>query len=183
MRSMTGFGRAAVSEDKFAISVELKTVNNRFLDINLRLPGELQTLESVIKKLISSRLARGRVEVNLQYDRNDDVHLELNRPLIAGFLTAMKEMQDEFGLSGEPDLNVIARLPNVVTTRKEEPGGDFLVAVETAFTLALGELDLMRSKEGDLLAAELKVRLAEIEGRIPEIEEGSSTVADEYRTR
>src|SRR3954467_3032053 len=109
MRSMTGFGRAAVTESKFAISVELKTVNNRFLDVNLRLPGELQGLESTIKKLISSRLARGRVEVTPQYDRNEDAQLEINRPLITGFLAAMKEMQDEFGLAGSPDLNVIAR--------------------------------------------------------------------------
>src|SRR5947209_5511314 len=122
MRSMTGFGRAAVTEGKFAISVELKTVNNRFLDLNLRLPGELQGLESTIKKLISSRLARGRVEVNLQYDRNEDAQLEINRPLITGFLAAMKEIQDEFGLAGSPDLNVIARLPNVVATKKEEAG-------------------------------------------------------------
>jgi len=180
---MTGFGRAAVSEDKFSISVELKTVNNRFLDVNLRLPGELQSLESSIKKLINSRLARGRVEVNLQYDRNDEVQLEINRPIITGFLAAMKEMQDEFGLAGEPDLNVIARLPNVVATKKEEPGPDFLIAVETAFTLALGELDIMRSKEGDMLEAELTMRLAEIENRLPAIEEQSSAVADEYSTR
>ncbi|MEQ1645788.1 MAG: YicC/YloC family endoribonuclease, partial [Pyrinomonadaceae bacterium] len=151
MKSMTGFGRSAVSDDKFSISVELKTVNNRFLDINLRLPGELQALESVIKKIISTRLARGRVEVNLQYDRNDNATFELNRPLIKGFLAAMKEMQDEFALSGEPDLNVIARLPNVVTTKKEEPSAEFLAAIESAFTEAIDALEIMREKEGSLL--------------------------------
>jgi len=180
---MTGFGRAAISEDKFSISVELKTVNNRFLDINLRVPGELQAVENVIKKLISNRLVRGRVEVNLQYDRNDDVQFELNRPLIAGFLAAMKEMQGEFGLAGEPDLNVIARLPNVVTTKKEEPSDEFISAVEAAFTLALGELDLMRSKEGAMLEAELTSRINEIENRIPAIESESAKVAEEYTTR
>src|SRR4051794_39526025 len=107
MRSMTGFGRGAVTENNFAISVEVKTVNNRFLDINLRLPNELQLLESTIKRLISTRLIRGRVEVNLQYDRTDDVEYEINGQLIRGYLAAMKAMQDEFGLMGEPDLNVI----------------------------------------------------------------------------
>src|SRR5438445_4658834 len=110
MKSMTGFGRASASENNFSITVELKTVNNRVLDVNLRLPGELQLLEPVIKKLIGNRLARGRVEVNLQYDRNDAAQFELNRPLIAGFLAAMQEMKNEFALVGEPDLNVIARL-------------------------------------------------------------------------
>lgn len=180
---MTGFGRAAVQHDKFAISVELKTVNNRFLDISLRLPSELQALESVVKKIISNRLTRGRVEVNLQYDRNDEVQFELNRPLIRGFLAAMKEMQDEFGLSGEPDLNVLARLPNVVTTKKEEPGEEFLAAIETSFTTAIDALQIMREKEGDLLAGELKTILDAIEERIPIIEAHSSAVSDEFQAR
>ncbi len=183
MRSMTGFGRSAVSDDKFSISVELKTVNNRFLDINLRLPGELQALESVVKKLISNRLARGRVEVNLQYDRNDDAQFELNRPLIKGFLAAMKEMQDEFALSGEPDLNVIARLPNVVTTKKEEPSPQFLAAIESSFTEAIDALEIMREKEGSLLQGELTTLLDSIERRIPTIEAHSSAVSDEYQAR
>ena len=183
MRSMTGFGRGTASESNYSINVELKTVNNRFLDINLRLPGELQSLETTIKKLISGRLARGRVEVNLQYDRGDEVRFELNRPLIKGFLAAMKEMQEEFSLSGEPDLNVIARLPNVVTTQKEEAGEAFLGAVESAFAKALDDLDVMRAKEGEGLAADLSSLLNSIEHRIPAIENESASVADEYLQR
>lgn len=180
---MTGYGRASASGNNYSITVELKTVNNRFLDVNLRLPGELQLLEPVIKKLIGARLARGRVDVNLQYDRNDDAQFELNRPLIAGFLAAMKEMQVEFSLKGEPDINVIARLPNVVTTKKEEPGPEFLDAVEKIFALALDDLENMRTKEGEMLGAELASRLNEIENRIPAIENESSNVAEEYRQR
>ena len=180
---MTGFGRASASENNFSITVELKTVNNRFLDVNLRLPAELQLLEPVIKKLIGNRLARGRVEVNLQYDRNDAAQFELNRPLIAGFLAAMKEMQNEFSLSGEPDLNVIARLPNVVTTKKEEPSDEFLLSVERVFGTALDDLDNMRAKEGEMLGAELSSRLNDIEARIPAIESEAANVAEEYRVR
>lgn len=180
---MTGFGRAAVSDDNHSITVELKTVNNRFLDINMRLPSELQPLEPTVKKLISGRLARGRVEVNLQYDRNDAVELEINRPLIAGFLAAMQEMQTEFSLSGEPDINVIARLPNVVNTRKQEPTSDFLNAIEQVFTAALDDLESMRSMEGAMLGDELSSRIIEIESRIPAIERESAKVADEYSAR
>ena len=180
---MTGFGRGSVSDNNYSITVELKTVNNRFLDINLRLPGELQLLEPVIKKLIGNRLARGRVEVNLQYDRTDDVQFELNRPLIAGFLAAMKDMRDEYQLSGEPDINVIARLPNVVTTKKEEPSPEFLAHVEKIFGLALDDLESMRSKEGELLAVELAAQIDAIEARLPAIESESANVAEEYRGR
>ena len=180
---MTGFGRAAVSEDDYSITVELKTVNNRFLDINMRLPAELQLLEPVVKKLISGRLARGRVEVNLQYDRNDAVELEINRPLIAGFLAAMQEMQSEFSLSGEPDINVIARLPNVINTKKQEPNPAFLAAIETIFAWAIDDLEAMRSKEGEMLGVELSARIDDIEARLPAIEAESAKVADEYTAR
>lgn len=183
MKSMTGFGRGMHATDHFSVNVELKTVNNRFLDVNLRLPAELQGLESTIKKLIGARMARGRVEVNLQYDRSDEVTMEVNRPLITGFLAAMKDMQTEFGMAGEPDINVIARLPGVVQTKKEEPSAEFLAAVELTFHAAIDDLDLMRSKEGELLANELESRLDEIESRIPEIESNASAVADEYRVR
>ncbi len=180
---MTGFGRASASENNYSITVELKTVNNRFLDINLRLPAELQLLEPVIKKLISNRLARGRVEVNLQYDRTDAVEFELNRPMISGYLTAMKELRDEFSLSGEPDINVIARLPNVVTTKKQEPDPKFLKTVEEVFGIAIDDLETMRTKEGEMLAAELTSRINEIENRMPAIESESAKVAEEYSGR
>ena len=183
MKSMTGFGRGTHATDHFSINVELKTVNNRFLDVNLRLPGELQGLESTIKKVIGARLARGRVEVNLQYDRSDAATMEVNRPLITGFLAALKEIQTEFELAGEPDINVIARLPGVVQTKREEPSTEFLAAVELTFHSAIDDLDLMRSKEGELLAKELESRLGEIESRIPDIETNASAVTDEYRVR
>ena len=183
MKSMTGFGRASITDNNFAITVELKTVNNRFLDINLRLASELQQLESEIKRLIGGRLTRGRVDVNLQYDRTSDVEYELNRPLITGFLAAMKDMQNEFALTGEPDINVIARLPNVVSTKKEEPTPEFLAAIEKVFSLALDDLEKMRLKEGSMLSDELESRLAEIERRLPPIEADADNVAEEYRQR
>jgi len=180
---MTGFGRGAVVETGFAVTVELKTVNNRFLDISLRLSGEMQPLESTIKRIIGNRLSRGRVDVNLQYDRVTEVNYELNRPVISGFLSAMKQMQEEFSLSGEPDLNVIARLPNVFLTKKEELSDDFMVAVEQAVILALEDLERMRSNEGEILRNELENRLAEIEKRVGPIEEGAANVAEEYRQK
>lgn len=183
MRSMTGFGRGTVADDSFSISVELKTVNNRFLDISLRLPSELQSLETIIKKLIGSHISRGRVEVNLQYDRSRPAEFELNRPLIEGFLHAMKQMQTEFSLAGEPDLNVIARLPNVVITKKEEPSKAFLAAVEKAFDAAIGDLQAMREKEGELLRGELLSLVGNIESRLPTIQGESESVGDEYGRR
>lgn len=180
---MTGFGRGAVSEENFAVTVELKTVNNRFLDVSLRLPGEMQALEAIIKRQISNKLSRGRVEVNLNYERTNEIVYELNRPMIAGFLAAMRKMQEEFSLSGEPDLNVIARLPNVLLPKKEDLSEDFVAGVERAINSALDDLEKMRENEGEMLRDELNFRLTEIENRIPTIETESDKVADEYRQR
>lgn len=180
---MTGFGRGSVTEENFSVSVELKTVNNRFLHVSLRLSGEMQPLESNIKRVISERLSRGRVEVNLSYDRNDEITYELNRPMINGYLKAMRQMQEEFSLSGEPDLNVIARLPNVVMPKKDDLKPEFVAGVETAFRAALDDLEKMREKEGELLKSELSSLLGDIEKRLGPIGTEAGSVSEEYRLR
>lgn len=180
---MTGFGRGSVAEQNFAVTVELKTVNNRFLDVALRLSSELQQLESTIKRIIANRLSRGRVDVSIQYDRIGELSYELNRPLINAYISAMKQMQAEFDLAGEPDLNVIARLPNVVQPKKDDLSEEFIVGLEQAVTLAINDLEKMREKEGLMLRNELVFRLDEIDKRLPTIEKEAGSVADEYRQR
>ncbi len=180
---MTGFGRGSVTEADFNLAIDLKTVNNRFLDVHLRLFGEMQPLETAMKRQISDRLSRGRVDVTVQFDRQEKVEYELNRPLIEGYLNAIKELQEEFALSGEPDINVVARLPNVMLAKKEEPGEGLAEAVTTVLELALDDLEKMRESEGEMLAAELRSRLDEIETRLPSIESEAANVRDEYHER
>jgi uncharacterized protein (TIGR00255 family) len=183
MKSMTGYGRGAVTQNEFAVTIELKTVNNRFLDVSLRLSGELQQLESSIKRQIGNRLTRGRVDVNLNFERINEVNYELNRPMIAGYLNAMRKMQEEFSLAGEPDLNVIARLPNVLMPKKDDLSEEFVSGVETALEQALDDLEKMRADEGQMLRTELEFRLSEIENRLPAIETEAGKVGEEYRLR
>lgn len=180
---MTGFGRGAVSGENFDVSVEIKTVNNRYLDLNLRLSNELQNLESNLKRLISSRLSRGRIDVFVNYERTNDVIYELNRPLISGYIAALKQMQEEYDLAGEPDMNYIARLPNALQAKAEDLSQEFVDGIEEACSTALAELEKMREIEGEALKKELEHRLASIENHLPTIETEIETVADEYRQR
>lgn len=180
---MTGYGRGGFTGENFAVAVELKTVNNRYLDVNLRLPQDLQPLETVIKRHISNRLSRGRVDVNLSFERTSEVIYELNRPLINGYLTALKQMQTDFNLAGEPDLNVIARLPGVLQTAKDDLDETTKIGIENALDAALNELEAMREREGDSLKAELNARLAEIERQTVIIEANAATVTDNYRAK
>lgn len=180
---MTGFGRASMSEGNASITIELKTVNNRFLDVNLRMPSDLQHLESDIKRTISDRLARGRVEVNLQFDRTEDVAYELNKPMIAGYLEAMSQLKAEFGLEGEPDLNVIARLPNVVSVKRAEVSDEVGALLQKVLVEAINDLEAMRGKEGEMLAVVLEANLAEIERRLAVIAGESANVSSDFQLR
>jgi len=183
MRSMTGFGRGEASGEGFVVAAELKTVNNRFLDVKLRLSNELQPLESDIKKLLSERLSRGRVDVNLQYERTSEVVYELNRPLISGYLSALREIKSEFSLKGEPDLNLIARLPNALQSKKEKLSEDFVNGLKRAISAALDDLETMRNVEGASIKKDLLFILGSIEKRLPIIEAESESVSDEYYER
>jgi len=183
MKSMTGFGRGSAQGENFAVAVDLKTVNNRFLDIHLRVGSELSSVEPVIRKRIGERLSRGRVDVNITLERTGEVAYEPNRQLIAGYIRAMRTMQQEFGLAGEPDINVLARLPGAMQAARDQLGEDTLKGIEQALLQALDELEAMREREGAALAAEMHARLDEMERHVPIIEALSAEQVDNYRAR
>ncbi|HMQ03899.1 MAG TPA: YicC family protein [Pyrinomonadaceae bacterium] len=183
MRSMTGYGKGSASAEGVSVTIELKTVNNRFLDVALKLGSDLQLAETRIKRLIADRLSRGRVDVNLQFERTAEVTFELNRPLLSGFLNAMQEIRDEFGISGEPDINVVARLPNVMNPKKEAIDDVFMKCIESAIAVALSDLEAMRGNEGSMLKEELASRLNAIESLLVPIASESASVAEEYQQK
>jgi uncharacterized protein (TIGR00255 family) len=180
---MTGFGRGFVQGETFTASVDLKTVNNRFLDVHARLGGDLAAVEPLIRRKVSERLTRGRVDVSVTVDRSGEVAYELNRQLIAGYIQAMSAMRDEFGLAGEPDINVLARLPGALQTARDGLSDEMLAGVEQALAQALDDLEAMRAREGAALAVEMSSRLDDIERHLPTIEAGSAQQVEGYRAR
>lgn len=180
---MTGYGRGSVTGDGFSASVDLKTVNNRFLDIHLRIGGELAALEPLIKKRISSRLSRGRVDVAITFERTLQIAYELNRPLIAGYVGALREMQQEFQIAGEVDINVVARLPGALQPARDALDDTMVEGIERALDEALTELGRMREQEGAALQNEMRERLDKIEALIPVIEAAAGGLAEIYRER
>ncbi len=180
---MTGFGRGAATGENFSVGVDLKTVNNRFLDIHLRLGTELSALEVQVKRRISTRLARGRVDVSITLERTGEVAYELNRPLIAGYISALRAMQQEFEIAGDPDINVLARLPGAMQPVRDGIDEKMVAGVEQAIDEALEELEQMREREGEALAVEMHSRLDEISQQVPIIEAAAGGLADNYRAR
>jgi uncharacterized protein (TIGR00255 family) len=181
---MTGFGRGQAAGDDFSVSVDLKTVNNRFLDVHLRAGPELAGLEPLVRKRVGEQLSRGRVEVAISIDRQSEVSYEVNRPLITGFIEAMRTVQREFNLPGEPDVNLLARLPGALQPVRN--GGlteEMTRGIEVALGLALDDLNRMREREGEALAAEMRGRLDEIERQIPLVEAVAGDLVEAYRAR
>jgi len=183
MKSMTGYGKAMVAGDDFSVSVDLKTVNNRFLDIHLRVGSELASLESSIKKRITSRLSRGRVDVTVSMERVAQIAYEINRPLIAGYVSALKQLQQDFDIGGELDINAIARIPGAIQPARNGIDDRITGALERALDQALDELEKMREQEGETLKQELRERCQKIEALVPVIENSAAGLADAYRLR
>ena len=172
-----------VAGDDFSVSVDLKTVNNRFLDIHLRVGSELASLESSIKKRITSRLSRGRVDVTVSMERVAQIAYEINRPLIAGYVSALKQLQQDFDIGGELDINAIARIPGAIQPARNGIDDRITGALERALDQALDELEKMREQEGEALKQELRERCQKIEALVPVIENSAAGLADAYRLR
>ena len=183
MKSMTGYGKAMVAGDDFSVSVDLKTVNNRFLDIHLRVGAELASLEPGIKKRVTTRLTRGRVDVTISIERTAQMVYELNRPLIAGYVNALKQLQQDFQIAGELDINVLARIPGALQPARNGIDERIVNAVESAVDQALDELEKMREQEGETLKSELRERVKKIETLVPVIEASAAGLAEAYRVR
>src|SRR5271157_4028939 len=108
LRSMTGFAQVKGQVNtQLAFSLSLKSVNHRFLDLHFRLPSDTDALEMKLRRLLKDKMARGHVEVILNLDRAGGNGVALNRQLIAGYVEAFRTASDEFGIEGEPDLNVV----------------------------------------------------------------------------
>src|SRR5262250_607390 len=185
LKSMTGYGQGSAGGDNFTVMVDLRSVNHRTLDIHWRAPQDLASLEIPLKKMIQAAISRGRVDVTINFTQIADVAFELNRPLIRGYLEALRLMRDEFRLVGEADLAALTRLPNVLTpsTAGGALSSAVIEGVEAALTQALTALVAMRAVEGHELQKEMLARIARIENHVAVIESDSSGIVDAYRDK
>jgi uncharacterized protein (TIGR00255 family) len=121
--------------------------------------------------------------VTVTFERRTQITYELNRPLISGYLKALREMQQEFSVGGELDLNVLARVPGALQPARDDLNSEMVSGIERALDAALNDLDRMREQEGAALLAEMKDRVAKIESFIPRIEGSADVLVDAYRKR
>lgn len=185
IKSMTGFGQGSATGENFKVRVDLRTVNNRFLDIHTRLPQEVSSLEISLKKQIQAKLKRGRIEMTIAVEQTRQANFEINRPLVAGYLAALSQAKTEFELQGDTTIELIAKLPGALQVSQNTSNLDeaLVAGVSEALGQALNSLTEMRTVEGQELARELNSRLDKIESQIPIIEDEAKLLPGMYRDR
>jgi uncharacterized protein (TIGR00255 family) len=182
--SMTGFARAQVRvHDQLVYTLSVKSVNHRFLDIQLRLPSGLDALEMELRRALKDNLVRGHVELSLSVDRSIQQKAGYNRELVIAYLAAFKDAREEFGLAGEPDLNVILRMPTALQSENRGNGDEDLAALADSvlqqIAPLLEELKTMRAREGDALETILRASL----DRLAEATDGVAALRPEVEKR
>ena len=186
MYSMTGYGRGTASSDGRELTVELKSVNNRFLDIGLKLPRQLSFLEDSLRLRLSEALSRGHVDVFVNYrnTRSDAKTVRIDEALLGAYLTSARESAKALGLTDDITLSRALSLPDVTTILPADEDQDALTALaEQAMSLAIDGLKAMRWKEGERLKADLSARIDTMTGYAAQVEKRAPAVVEEYRAK
>jgi len=187
IKSMTAYGRGEVQQGDVVFIAEIRSVNNRFRDIILRIPKNYQILDKDLRAIISSRIRRGRVEVSIQMEDSgvaDPYDLELNVPLVNSYFKIFEQLREQFGLDKEIRLESLCQMKDVVLFKPEPADIDKMrPGFQEVLKLALDSLNLMRTKEGEAIEADLSKRLEMLEGYVNEVEERAPRLVEEYRNR
>ena len=186
IKSMTGYGSAKGTVEGIEISIELKSVNNKFLDTAVRMPRSFLFAEEMIKQVVSSHISRGKVDVFVTVDSSgaDDMVVKVNEPLLRGYLEALNTISEDFGLVNDATAMSVSRFPDVLTAEKKELDSDAVAeGMRAVAEQALCDFDRMRMTEGEKLKADVLSKLQNIEGFVAVIEENSPKTVKEYRDR
>ena len=160
---MTGFAQVRGQVNaSLAFALSLKAVNHRFLDLHFRMPSDTDALEMKLRRLLKEKMARGHVEVTLSLEYAGSNGVALNRELVGGYVQAFRAAADEFGVAGEPDLNVVLRMPGAMDSAADKCGEELQAAVIAQVEEALAKLNEMREEEGQGIGAELRERMAHL---------------------
>ena len=186
IKSMTGYGSAKGTVEGIEISIELKSVNNKFLDTAVRMPRSFLFAEETIKQVVSSHISRGKVDVFVTVDSSgaDDMVVKVNEPLLRGYLEALNTISEDFGLVNDATAMSVSRFPDVLTAEKKELDAEAVAeGMRAVAEQALCDFDRMRMTEGEKLKADVLLKLQNIEGFVSVIEENSPKTVKEYRDR
>ena len=184
MHSMTGYGKGVSKRDGKTITIEIKTVNHRFLDCNIKLPRNFLFVEDRVKKAVSSAISRGHVDLYLTYEQSstDEGAYTVDLELANNYLTAVRQLENGTGLANDVTLSTLLRVGDIVTRQQSVEDEDLLAEMTLdAASEALVNLKVMREKEGQSQKADIASKLGTIEACLDRIKEFAPKVVEDYR--
>ena len=186
IKSMTGYGRAVETVNGREFTVELRSVNNRYLDCSVKLPRSLTFAEEAVKQAVKNTISRGKVDVfiSVHSENGTDAKITLNTAMVEGYLAAMEQMANAYPVRNDISVSLLSRMPDVFSVEKPEVDEvqlqlDLMQVVQQALT----GYDAMRTTEGKALENDLRSRGAAIEDMVSQVEAGNAQTVVDYRTR
>lgn len=186
LKSMTGYGRVKVENAYREILVEVRSVNHRYLDLNIKVPRVYGFLEDAVKKQASTVLARGKVDlyVSVRAKEGSDLKVTPNMPVIDGYMTALQAVAQRYGMEQTVTPQQLLQMPDALAVDKEEADAEVLTAeVLEVLQQALDEHSAMRDREGKKLCEDIAYRASLIRGYVDFVEQRSPISVEEYRQR
>ena len=186
VKSMTGYGRAVETVNGREFTVELRSVNNRYLDCTVKLPRTLSFAEDAVKQAVKGAISRGKVDVfiSMRSEGAQDVKITLNTAMVEGYLGAMRQMSADYGVRDDISVSLLSRMPDVFTVEKPDVDEEQLLSdLMSVVNKALASYDTMRTTEGKALENDLRSRGQTILELVAKVEAGSGQTVIDYRTR
>lgn len=186
IKSMTGYGSAKGQTGGLEITVELKSVNNRYLDTSVRLPRSFLFAEDAVKSAVQAHISRGKVDVFVSIDTSlaDDMTVKVNEPLLKGYIEAIRHISEEYSLANDLTALSVSRFPDVLSVEKKDLDAEAISAALCEVTeRALCDFDAMRLREGEKLRDDVLSRLETIDALVSTVERESPKTVAEYRSR
>ena len=186
IKSMTGYGRAEFANDDLKITVEIKSVNNRYLDIGIKMPRQLGMLESSIRAELKKYIKRGKVDVYIAYEdlKEANVEVKYNSKIAGEYLGYLRQMAQEYGITDDIRVSNLAKFPDVFTMEEEPLNPDKLwESLRSVITEAAENFLQSRVREGEFLRNDLMGKLDEMQGRVDFITERAPGIVASYRQR
>ena len=186
VKSMTGYGRAVETVNGREFTVEVRSVNNRYLDCSVKMPRSLTFAEETVKQAVKTTISRGKVDVfiSVHSETAADVKVTLNTAVVEGYLAAMKQMVENYGVKDDISVSTLSRMNDVFTVEREEIDEEQLLAdLMQVAKAALANYDAMRTAEGKALENDLRNRGNTIRELVSQVEAGNGQTVIDYRTR
>lgn len=186
MNSMTGFGRSEILIEQFSFTIEVKSVNHRYLDVGIKLPRKLSFMEEILRNIVKSEVRRGRLDVyiNQQTSETSTKKVIIDESLCQAYVDAFKKISEKIDVDNDVSVSLLARLPDVVSVEQQDIDENIIQNnLEEGLKSALSQLVQMRSVEGESLRKDLDTRIENLRCQIMEIEKISPEVSRIYRER